>query len=116
MEQGPQETQILTDLEKQAISAQAIKDMIDNLSKTEDGEPLGNAMKELKVALLQNPTACAMLLPEDIGEMVKFLMKVTGKDIASQMSSTAKKKAEGKKAPIDFTDENVLKQLENDLF
>lgn len=110
----PQETQIL-DLTQTAVSAQSIKDMIDRLSQTEDGEPLKDAMKSLKKALLENPTACALLLPEDIGEMVKHLMKVTGKDIEDQTNKSTKKK-QGKTVPIDFTDANVLKQLEDNLF
>ena len=110
----PQEIQVL-DLNQAAVSAQQIKDMIDALSQTEDGESLKNEMAKLKKALLENPTACAMLLPSDIGEMVKYLMKVTGKDIMDQMSSTAKK-ASTKTKPIDFTDAATLKSLEDNLF
>ena len=107
----------ILDPEQTAVTAQKIKDMIDALSQTEDGEPLKNAMSKLKVALLENPTACALLLPEDIGEMVKYLMKVTGRDLEMQQGSSAKKKGTSTKGPvIDFTDPETLKKLEDDLF
>jgi len=112
-EEKGNEVEIL-DLEASAVSAQSIKDMIDALSHTEDGEPLQHAMRDLKKALLANPTACAMLLPEDIGEMVRHLMKITGRDLQDQQSQSAKKKE--KKKPVDFTDEKVLKELEDNLF
>lgn len=109
---------VILDPEQTALSAQKIKDMIDRLSHTEDGEPLKNAMTDLKKALLENPNASALLLSEDIGEMVKYLYKVTGKDLEDQMSATAKKAAgkTTKTKPIDFTDPDVLKKLEDNLF
>lgn len=112
------EIEILDDIEKQVISAQSIKDMIDALSHTEDGEPLKNAMSDLKKALLENPTACALLLPADIGDMVKFLMKVTGKDLELQQSASGKKAAgkKDKERKFDFTNPDTLKALEDDLF
>lgn len=107
----------ILDPEQTAVSAQKIKDMIDMLSQTEDGEPLKDAMSQLKGALLENPTACALLLPADIGEMVKYLMKVTGRDLEMQQGSTAKKQGVKTKGPaIDFTDPETLKKLEDDLF
>lgn len=106
----------ILDPEQTAVSVQKIKDMIDLLSQTEDGEPLKNAMSELKVTLLENPTACALLLPADVGEMVKFLMKVTGRDLDMQQSMTAKKKGIPTKTKIDFSDPDTLAALEKDLF
>lgn len=94
------------------ITPQQIKDMIARLSQTEDGEPLNNAMKELKVALKANPTACALLLPEEIGECVKHIMKITGKDLELQASGKKKEK----KQAFDFTNPDTLKTLEDDLF
>lgn len=46
------------------------------------GEDLTNAMKNLKAALMQNPAAVEVLLPEDIGEMVTALRRMTGQTIA----------------------------------
>lgn len=56
-------------------------------------EDLKGAMDELKQALLQNPAATALLLPEDIGEMVAQLRRITGQACAE----AAKPKKEKKK-------------------
>ena len=95
-----------------SVTAQQIKDMISLLSQTEDGEPLKDAMTKLKQALKENPVACAMLLPEEIGECVRHLMKVTGRDLEMQASG----KGREKKPKFDFSDEKALKDLEDDLF
>jgi len=95
-----------------SVTQQHIKDMISLLSQTEDGEPLKDAMSKLKQALKENPVACAMLLPEEIGECVHHLMRVTGRDL--EMQASGKKKE--KKVTFDFSDEKALKELEDDLF
>jgi len=94
------------------VTQQHIKDMISLLSQTEDGEPLKDAMTKLKQALKENPVACAMLLPEEIGECVKHLMRITGRDL--EMQASGKKKEPKQK--FDFSNEETLKELENDLF
>ena len=104
------EVTILT--EDSTVKMQHIKDMISQLSQTEDGEPLKDAMQKLKQALKGNPVACAMLLPEDIGECVRVLMKITGRDLEMQSSGKSKEK----KQKFDFSNEDTLKELENDLF
>lgn len=41
------------------------------------GENLEGAMKELKKALMENPEACELMLPQDIGLMVAALRSIT---------------------------------------
>jgi hypothetical protein len=60
------------------VTASHIQEMIAHLSTTADGEPLRNAMDSLKLALKENPAACELLQPEDIGEMSKAIMKLEG--------------------------------------
>jgi hypothetical protein len=55
------------------------------------GEDLGNAMLDLKKALMANPDACAVMLPEDIGEMVSNLRRLTGQTIAEAVVKKEKK-------------------------
>ena len=64
------------------------------------GDDLKNEMINLKKALLENPQACMLLLPEEIGSMVSHLRKITGIAIATASAKTSKKKepkAAGKK-------------------
>ena len=64
------------------------------------GDDLKNEMMNLKKALLENPQACMLLLPEEIGSMVSHLRKITGIAIATASAKTSKKKepkAAGKK-------------------
>jgi hypothetical protein len=60
-----------------SISIEDIRERITKLSQTVDGESLRGAMNTLKIALKSNPAACALLQPEEIGEMVKHLYKIT---------------------------------------
>ena len=64
------------------------------------GDDLKNEMMDLKKALLENPQACMLLLPEEIGSMVSSLRQITGIAIATASAKTSKKKepkAAGKK-------------------
>lgn len=54
------------------------------------GDSLKEEMQELKKALLENPQACLLLLPEDIGLMVSYLRKLTGTALASASSTKTK--------------------------
>ena len=57
-------------------------------------------MMNLKKALLENPQACMLLLPDEIGAMVSSLRKITGIAIATASAKTKKageKKASSKK-------------------
>lgn len=79
----------------QAYSDIALK--INFLSTTESGEPLGNAMANLKKALHKNPSASMMLLDTDIGQMTIALRRYTHVEMAVQTEDKEAKKA-GKKA------------------
>ena len=98
----------------ETLSSQQLKSMIAQLSVTEDGEDLREAMDNLKKALRVNPAACASLLPEDISLMVDALMKVTGKEIEEDMSDK-RKTAKPKKEKFDFTDPKVQQEIADDL-
>lgn len=100
------------------ISTEAIKAMIGQLGVTEEGEPLKDAMSKLKVAIKENPEACSALLPEDIGEMVKYLYRVTGRDLELAIQDKNSKTKKGKKdaaKKIDFSDPEVMQQVLDDL-
>lgn len=74
----------------QAVSD--IKERILQLSALAEDD-LTNAMTELKAALKENPSAVEILLPEDIGEMVKALRKITGEALATAAKPKGKPKA-----------------------
>ena len=63
--------------------AQAVKDLQHMISQLPQNPDLRLAMKELNQALLRNPAACALLLPEDIGAAVSQLYKLTGQEVAA---------------------------------
>ena len=81
--------------------AQAYADIKDRVQQLVDlsGEDLSSAMSELKGALKQNPNACALMLPEDIGGIVAALQRITGKYLqekAKQTTGRSAKKASDK--------------------
>lgn len=55
-----------------------------------DGESLKGEMASLKKALLENPAACSLLQPEDIGEAVANLRRMVGIAIATATAPKAK--------------------------
>lgn len=66
---------------------------LENLS-TDD---LKGEMQDLKKSLMENAEACMLMKPEDIGELVKHLLKVTGAAIATASTSTTRKPRIGAK-------------------
>ncbi len=75
-----------------------------------EGDDLRTEMIQLKQALLENPAACMLLLPEDIGTMVSHLRKTVG--VAIHNASAAKAKKESKaKAPKILTGAELQKAL-----
>jgi len=98
----------------ETLNTDQLQSMIRQLSATEEGESLRHAMDDLKKALRANPAACASLLPEDIGQMVDALMKVTGKEIEEDMADK-KKGAKTPKVKIDLTDPKVRQEIADDL-
>ena len=79
------------------------------------GDDLKNEMMNLKKALLENPQACMLLLPDEIGSMVSALRKVTGIAIATASAKT-KKTGEKKSAAKKMTPEELAAALEDEDF
>lgn len=111
--------ELVVKIEAVELTTPELQEKIKALATTSEGEDLKYAMRDLKKALLSNPSACALLLPEDIGEMVKYLKIMIGPDLAKIETSKAKKEAK-EKAPklIKLTDFSVeeLKGLSDDDF
>lgn len=76
------------------LNINQLQEKIAQLATTEDGVPLRTAMDDLKKALKENPAACSLLLPTDIGECVAALKRLTNKEILADL---AKKPSERKK-------------------
>lgn len=93
-----------------SLSIDELRSMIAQLSTTDDGENLKSAMTELKGALRDNPDACALMLPEDIGACVHHLRRMTGQLISAE---AAKKTAKSGNKPRVFTEAEEKDILEN---
>lgn len=59
---------------------------------------LPNEMQSLRGALLKNPEACSLMLPEHLGMLVTALRRMTGQALASAKAAKASKKAPKPKA------------------
>lgn len=96
----PEEAVDLTDIP--AEDAQAYMDIKSKLNRLSalDGSFLESAMKDLKKALMDNPQACYLILPQDIGKMVIALraMKNEVIEAATETKEKAPKKAKASKA------------------
>lgn len=80
------------------------------------GEELKNEMTALKIAIKENPNACMLLLPEEIGKMVVALRKIVG--VAIQTSTKAPAKAKTPKTGVGkkLTEEELKAALDDDDF
>jgi len=63
-----------------------------------NGESLKGEMSALKVAILENPAASALLLDEDVGLLVKALRKMTGVALTNAAAGKATTKSTKAKA------------------
>lgn len=90
-----------------------IKDRIDKLTELA-GEPLENAMSDLKKALLKNPNATNLMQDQDIGQLVIALRKITGEAIAEAAKDGRKTKVKAKQN-IDLTDAAVVAAIMDEL-
>lgn len=72
------------------LNIDQLRERINALSTTEDGVPLEHAMRDLKLALKQNPAACSLMLDEDVGKCVEQLQRMTNKNILEELSSPSK--------------------------
>ena len=80
------------------------------------GDDLKNEMMNLKKALLENPQACMLLLPDEIGAMVSSLRKITGIAIATASAKTGKKKSESSPKAKKMTAEELADALNDEDF
>ena len=80
------------------------------------GDDLKNEMMNLKKALLENPQACMLLLPDEIGTMVSSLRKITGIAIATASAKTGKKKSESAPKAKKMTAEELAAALNDEDF
>lgn len=79
--------------------ASEIQARIAQLSEMSDAD-LKTEMQSLKAAIMQNPAACALLLPKDVGAMVAALRRITGFAIQQATTSKAKKEKKPKATPL----------------
>ena len=75
----------ISEIEESSTTAE-IKERIERLT-TLDGFDLKQAMDGLKALILANPSACSLLLPEDVGDMVTALRRMTGNTKAELMAA-----------------------------
>jgi hypothetical protein len=74
-----------------------IKAKINLLSDMSEAN-LPGAMKELKTALLKNPQACYLILPQDIGQMVIAFRAMKNEAVVTSEKTPKEKKAKASKA------------------
>lgn len=82
---------------EESSTVEAIKERIARLASLSDLD-LKLAMDGLKALILSNPSACAQLLPEDVGEMVGALRRMTGNAKAAALAAPARRRAAKTKA------------------
>jgi hypothetical protein len=85
--------------------------LLNNMSEAD----LKNEMRELKVALKENPAACALLMDEDIGALVSALRKITHKDI-TEAETKPKKGTKPKAEKVQLSAEQLAAALDDDDF
>lgn len=92
--------------------AALIQQRIHDLQKL-DGTDLKVAMSGLRNMLLDNPSACQLLLPEDAGQMVAALRRMTDNKVAATLTKAKPTKAskEAKQA-VTLTPEQMAAALE----
>lgn len=84
--------------EQEIAAQQAYSDLLPRIQALEElsGEELSKEMGLLKGALMHNPEACSLMLPQDMGLLVAALRRVTGMALAT---AAAKPKRGSAKAP-----------------
>lgn len=85
-----------TEALEEGSSTEEIKSRIERLASL-SGLDLKLAMDGLKSLILANPSACTQLLPEDVGDIVSALRKMTSNEKAAVMA--APKRGSSKAAP-----------------
>lgn len=91
-----------------------IKGRVEELSDTDDDD-LADAMSQLKKSLLDNPSACLLMLDEDIGKMTIALRRLTQEALVAATKEKAPKGV-GKKtkstSQVALTEEQMQKVLD----
>lgn len=83
-----------------------IKAKLNLLSDMSD-DSLKSAMTDLKKALLNNPQACYLMLPQDIGQMVVALRAMKNEAVVEATKDPKEKKATKAKASKPLTAEEI---------
>ena len=73
-----------------------------------NGLDLSLAMDGLKTLILANPSACSQLLPEDVGDMVSALRRMTGNSKAAAQAAPTKGRKAKAPAMLDAADLSAL--------
>lgn len=73
-----------------------------------NGLDLSLAMDGLKTLILANPSACSQLLPEDVGDMVSALRRMTGNSKAAAQAAPTKGRKAKATAMLDADDLSAL--------
>lgn len=93
--------------DSEAESLSLIKERIARLA-TIEGLDLKSAMDGLKALILANPSACAQLLPEDVGEMVTALRAMTNNTVAAALAGPTRSRAKTKQPTLDADELSAL--------
>lgn len=80
----------------------AIQQRISELQSL-NGVDLKASMAKLRAMLLDNPSACALLLPEDAGQMVAALRRMTNNKVAQTLTASKPKKEKAVKLDAPMT-------------
>lgn len=96
------------------ITIEEIRMRIGELSTTPQGDSLKDAMNNLKLALKKNPEASNLLLPEEIGELVKHLRIVTNTQVVASVTKDATKEARKIAKSASLTNEEFLQKALED--
>lgn len=99
-----------TPAEAAAEIARKIKEL---MSLQENKEILRQGMKDVQRSLLQNPAACSVMLPEDIGAAVQLIRVLSGKEIKEQ--ETKKSSNAAAKKVQNMSPEDIARALQDEL-
>lgn len=99
--------------ELNTLSITEIQQKIKILSETDDQQQIKPMMADLKRALKENPAACSLLQPEDIGIAVAKLRLITNTQIIDTL--TPQKKERKSAAKVALTQEEMDNLTAEDL-
>lgn len=98
--------------ENAELALKDIKDKIEEITTIKgDKDLLKNGIKTLQKALLENPSAVNLMLPEDIGAMVSLIRQYTGKEVIEDQA----KKSVSRAKKLDLSPEAVDQLLNEEL-